>query len=128
MKRRTILDDYIKKANLFHKNRYNYSKVVYVNAKTNIIVICEKHGEFSINPDNHLKGTGCRKCVNKTEAKLYEKIITIYPSLQTQFKQEWCKKIKHLPYDFCIPEYKIIIELDGVQHFTQIMNWSSPEE
>jgi very-short-patch-repair endonuclease len=75
-----------------------------------------------------VKGTGCRKCVNKTEAKLYEKIITIYPSLQTQFKQEWCKRIKHLPYDFCIPEYKIIIELDGVQHFTQIMNWSSPEE
>jgi very-short-patch-repair endonuclease len=52
----------------------------------------------------------------------------IYPSLISQFKQDWCKRIKHLPYDFCIPELKIIIELDGAQHFRQIMNWSSPEE
>jgi hypothetical protein len=34
----------------------------------------------------------------------------------------------YLPFDFCIPEYKIIIELDGPQHFQQISNWSSPEE
>jgi very-short-patch-repair endonuclease len=28
----------------------------------------------------------------------------------------------------CIPENKIIIELDGRQHFEQVLNWSSPEE
>lgn len=33
-----------------------------------------------------------------------------------------------MPFDFCIPEHKIIIELDGIQHFQQISNWSSPEE
>jgi very-short-patch-repair endonuclease len=52
----------------------------------------------------------------------------IFPNLISQFKQEWCKKLKHLPFDFCIPEYKIIIELDGRQHFQQVRNWSSPEE
>ena len=52
----------------------------------------------------------------------------IYPPLITQFKEDWCKRINHLPYDFCIPEYKIIIELDGAQHFRQVSNWSSPEE
>ena len=46
----------------------------------------------------------------------------------TQFKQDWCKKLKHLPFDFVIPEYKIIIELDGPQHFQQVSNWSSPKE
>ena len=34
----------------------------------------------------------------------------------------------YLPFDFCIPELKIIIELDGRQHFIQVSNWSSPEE
>jgi very-short-patch-repair endonuclease len=52
----------------------------------------------------------------------------LYPSLLRQYKQEWCKKRRHLPFDFCIPEYKIIIELDGPQHFLQVSNWSSPEE
>ena len=35
---------------------------------------------------------------------------------------------KYLPFDFCIPELKIIIELDGAQHFIQVSNWASPEE
>jgi very-short-patch-repair endonuclease len=52
----------------------------------------------------------------------------IYPTLITQFKKEWCKKRVYLPFDFCIPEFKIIIELDGRQHFTQVSNWASPEE
>jgi very-short-patch-repair endonuclease len=33
-----------------------------------------------------------------------------------------------LPFDFCIPELKVIIEMDGAQHFRQISNWLSPEE
>jgi len=78
---------------------------------------------YSIN-----NGQWCPYCVNKTETKLYEKISQIYPTLERRFNQDWCKKIKHLPYDFCIPEHKIIIELDGRQHFRQVSNWSSPEE
>ena len=75
----------------------------------------------------------CPHCVNKTETKLYEKIVSLFPSLIRQFKKEWCinqlsKSNKYLPFDFCIPEYKIIIELDGPQHFRQIMNWKTPEE
>jgi hypothetical protein len=67
-------------------------------------------------------------CKNKTEIKLHEHLLQKYPTLITQFKQEWCKNIRHLPFDFCIPEYKIIIELDGRQHFQQVSNWLSPEE
>jgi len=27
-----------------------------------------------------------------------------------------------------LEDYKLIIELDGIQHFEQISNWESPEE
>jgi len=73
-------------------------------------------------------GCWCPFCVNKTETIIYNILKEIYPSLLCQFKQEWCKNITYLPFDFCIPENKIIIELDGPQHFRQISNWSSPEE
>jgi very-short-patch-repair endonuclease len=68
--------------------------------------------------------TWCPFCVNKTETKLYE-ILHLYTSLQRQFKPTWCEK-KY--FDYCIPEYNIIIELDGPQHFRQVSNWISPEE
>jgi hypothetical protein len=32
-----------------------------------------------------------------------------------------------LPFDFVIDEYKLIIELDGSQHFDQVSNWKTPE-
>jgi very-short-patch-repair endonuclease len=37
-----------------------------------------------------------------------------------------CKKIRHLPFDFCIKVLKLIIELDGPQHFRQIPNRGDP--
>jgi len=46
-------------------------------------------------------------------------------------KVDWCKNLKsnrYLPFDFIIEERKIIIELDGKQHFEQIGKWLSPEE
>ena len=90
---------------------------------------CDKcFHEFESRLDHISTGSWCPKCINKTETKLYEIMIQIYPSIMTQFKQEWCKNIRFLPFDFCIPEPKIIIELDGLQHFKQVMNWSPPEE
>ena len=74
------------------------------------------------------RGRWCPHCVNKTETKLYDYIKTVYPTTEHQFKVEWCKKQRYLPYDFCIPDLKIIIELDGAQHFRQVSNWKSPEE
>jgi very-short-patch-repair endonuclease len=73
----------------------------------------------------------CPKCYNKTELKLYEFIKNIFSQTIHQYKNDWSKNIdtnRYLPFDFCIEEYKIIIELDGKQHFEQVMNWKTPEE
>jgi len=73
----------------------------------------------------------CPKCYNKTELKLYEFIKNIFLEIIHQFKKDWCKNNntnKYLPFDFCIEEYNVIIELDGAQHFKQVMNWKTPEE
>ena len=83
---------------------------------------------FNSTLSNIICGNWCPHCKNKTETKLFIKMKEKYLSLVTQFKREWCKRITYLPFDFCIEELKIIIELDGIQHFKQVSNWSSPEE
>jgi len=98
----------------------------------------EKKYWFKCNKCNHnfekridtitRKNGWCPYCVNKTEQKLYDVLLQHYPLLKQQFKVEWCKNKTYLPYDFVLTEDKIIIELDGLQHFEQVSNWSSPEE
>lgn len=55
--------EFIKKAILIHGEKYNYSKAEYLNARTKIIIICNKHGEFELTPNKHLsRGDGCKIC------------------------------------------------------------------
>jgi len=92
------------------------------------IFICNDGHEFKQRLDSINQGVWCPYCVNKTEQKLYEELIHYYSQLKQQFKVEWCKNKTYLPFDFVLEEYKIIIELDGTQHFEQVSNWTSPEE
>lgn len=93
--------------------------------------ICENKHSFEGALNNISQGKWCPICKNKTEHKLYDILIESYPALLAQFKTKWCKNEetdKYLPFDFCIEELKLIIELDGEQHFKQISNWQSPED
>jgi len=60
-------DGFIAQSKIIHKNAYCYDKVEYVNAKINVCIICDKHGEFLCTPNNHLRGKGCPKCVGKNK-------------------------------------------------------------
>ena len=55
-------DEFIKKANIKHNNKFDYSLANYVNAKEKIKIICKEHGEFLQNANNHLNGQGCPIC------------------------------------------------------------------
>ena len=77
------------------------------------------------------KGVWCSFCVNKTEQILFVRLKETYNALKQQFRVDWCKNLltnRYLPFDFVIEDKKIIIELDGKQHFEQIGKWLSPEK
>ena len=61
MKRKTV-DDFIKTSINIHGDKYDYSKVVYVNNSTKVCIVCPEHGEFWQKPANHISGQGCPKC------------------------------------------------------------------
>jgi very-short-patch-repair endonuclease len=125
---RNTNEEFIKKAKAIHGDLYDYSKVNYVNYGTKVILICKTHGDFEQTPRDHIsKIRGCQLCFNTSEGFFYNKLIKYYPTLKTQFRAEWCKGQRYLPFDFYLKEYKIIIELDGGQHFKQVSDWKSPE-
>lgn len=62
-KYRLTTEDFIKRAKEIHGDKYDYSKVKYVNKRTNVVIICPIHGEFSQNPHNHVQQhQGCPEC------------------------------------------------------------------
>lgn len=45
-----------------HGQKYDYSKSIYLNAKTKVIITCPVHGDFFQTPDSHIRKSGCPKC------------------------------------------------------------------
>lgn len=45
-----------------HGYRYDYSRVLLTNNRTQVEIICPEHGSFLQTPDRHLRGSGCKKC------------------------------------------------------------------
>lgn len=65
-------EQFVIDANIVHNNKYNYSKLIYINDKTKVIIICPSHGEFEQEASNHLAGNGCPKCgivISKAETE-----------------------------------------------------------
>jgi len=54
--------EFVIKSNIIHSNKYNYSLTNYINNKTDVLIICEKHGMFNQNASDHLQGCGCPTC------------------------------------------------------------------
>lgn len=67
--RRKTTPIFIQQAKEVHGERYDYSLVEYVNAKTSVKIICKKHGIFEVSPKSHLTGVNCRKCAYEENAE-----------------------------------------------------------
>ena len=62
------INEFIEKSIIIHGNKFDYSKVNYVDSKTKIIIICNEHGDFEVRPNNHLSSyQGCPKCQTKKQ-------------------------------------------------------------
>jgi len=74
-----------------------------------------------------VSGTWCSCTKNKSETKLFDHLIGNYKyKIKKQKTFDWCVNPdtkRKLLFDFCIEDFKLIIELDGPQHFIQISNW-----
>jgi very-short-patch-repair endonuclease len=117
---------------------FSYKNIVkprslFKSANYKFIFNCKKCKKEYTTSLNHFTGRGdrCPLCKNKTENKLFDALIIYYKDIKYQVRYDWCRhetNKKHFPFDFVIEDYKVIIELDGRQHFKQVRNWSPPDK
>ena len=86
-------DEFIEKACKVHENKYDYSKVKYVDAKTKVCIICPEHGEFWQTPNSHLGGKGCPVCSGNKP-------------LTTEEFIEKARQVHNNKYDYSKVDYK----------------------
>ncbi len=55
-------ESFINAVRNIQKDKYDLSKVKYVDAKTKIILTCKLHGDFKVFPSAALRGGGCKDC------------------------------------------------------------------
>lgn len=65
------LADFITRSNEKHKDKYDYTKTIYVNSKTKVVITCPTHGDFFKSPEKHLAGQGCQKCTKEELSKKF---------------------------------------------------------
>jgi hypothetical protein len=61
-------EDWIKKAQDVHGDKYDYSLTEYKGAEEKLKIICRKHGEFEQQAKVHLISFGCHKCYHEHAA------------------------------------------------------------
>ena len=98
MAKRFTKDEFCKKARSVHGEKYDYSKVDYVNSKTKVCIICPKHGSFWQTPSDHFSGCGCPKCANEHRND--------WRRLDTALFIKKAKKIHGEKYDYSKVDYK----------------------
>ena len=101
--------EFIAKSKLVHGDKYDYSKVEYVNNKTKVCIICPEHGEFWQRPNDHLTGYGCPKCslyTSKAEKEICELLNNI------DYEQNDRTILGGKEIDIYIPSLKLGIEYD----------------
>lgn len=115
-------ESFIRRAREIHGDKYDYSKVEYVDQKTKVCIICKTHGEFWLRPAHHInKGSnqrGCPKCGDIERRKNTRK--------DNKWFVEKAKQIHGDRYDYSKTEY--VHSMSGVCITCQIHGdfWMPP--
>lgn len=118
--KRTI-EEFINESRLVHGDKYIYDKTVYTNKRNLVTITCPTHGDFQQKAESHIDGYGCKVC---RESKLEKKVRIFLTDKKIEY--EYQKKFPDLrdkfplSIDFYLPNEKIAIECNGIQHYESI--------
>jgi hypothetical protein len=118
---RLSLDEFIERCKKIHNNKYDYSLVEYVNVLCKIKIIY-KGITYEQTANDHLSGYTPLEIQPKSKGEEKIKIFLQNRKINhvEQHTYEGCRNKYKLPFDFYLPDFNILIEYDGIQHFRSI--------
>ena len=98
MTRKLTKEEFVKKCQSVHGDRYDYSDTIYIDMRHTVDVRCPKHGIFTQMASEHVRRTGCPKCANEhrndTNRVTTDKFI------------KRARKVHGDKYDYSLVDYK----------------------
>ena len=102
----------------FEKEGYQLISEEYINANTKLKTICPKGHQWNVTYAHFYDGKRCGKCKNsKGEKRIAEILMKFGIRFTEQKRFSDCKINYTLPFDFYLPDYNVLIEYDGRQHY-----------
>lgn len=110
--------NFIERAKEVHGSKYSYKSTIVTTMSRKTVITCKKHGDFEQAAYAHIRGQGCPKCKESNG----ERIIRVFMEKNDikyvyQKKFDKCKNESYLFFDFFLPNFNLLIEYDGEQHF-----------
>lgn len=107
MSRKFTVEEFVNSANQIHNYKYDYSKTVYVNALTKVIITCPIHGDFMLTPNKHShRKCGCPKCGKVQRTITYKEIQRLKGNIVDA--ESFIRKSKEIHgtyYDYSLVSY-----------------------
>lgn len=124
-------DTFVNRAKIVHEDEFDYSLVNdnnFIDSKTKIPIICQKHGVFFQKPNNHLSGAKCPCCLRSKGEEVISRYLNshgIHFLPQYKIKNESVlSSVKFFRVDFYIQQLNVIIEYNGQQHYKNVSIFS----
>jgi len=97
-----------------HGDKYDYSKVKYVNNNTKVCIICPEHGEFWQTPGNHvLRKAGCPSCASSGVSNKEKELLAFVLELGVHAQANNRTVIAPQELDIFVKEKNIAVEFNG---------------
>ncbi len=108
-------DDFIKKAQTEHGDKYGYGKTEYRLIKEGVTITCKIHGDFVQSAEAHLIGHGCTQCWRESYASAGERAISDFLSERGIAHVRNTREAigNGMELDIYLPDQKIGIEYNG---------------
>jgi very-short-patch-repair endonuclease len=113
----------------YEKNNNINPRELFKNCNNKYWFSCDKcNHSFNIRLNSVNRGSFCPICINKTEKIVYEFLLENNFNIIKEATFNWCKNNKtnnFYRFDFVIESFKLIIEIDGRQHFEEVKHFKN---
>lgn len=117
--RKLTTEEFIRRANIVHGFRYDYSLSNYLAYDLKVEILCSKHGSFWQRPHDHLEGKGCPKC-GKSRSKAEIRLSEYIESLGFYVVNSDREILDGKEVDIYIPSASIGIEFNGLRYHSSL--------